>query len=268
MESISSSLPSIESKSVAPLLFSCASILYATYWTCSYVCNIDRYLYRGTQVAVCSICLAHLWLATRSSGESHAGSSSLVEQFLIMIQSWTGGSPVARLVIGDVCFFLLCGTLVHGAGSVRRELSLLTRKQILNHLGSVGLSMIRRIPILARKVETQMSTIESVLKDALKKEMKDEPRTLALPTEGKTDAEILAFLTRLSGRENLKWASGKVSGAVYHGEADHLEMLNQAYSLYSVSNPLHADIWPSIVKFEAEIISMTANLLSGGGTLC
>jgi sphinganine-1-phosphate aldolase len=32
--------------------------------------------------------------------------------------------------------------------------------------------------------------------------------------------------------------------------------------MYSISNPLHPDIWPSVMKFEAEIIAMTSALVS------
>jgi hypothetical protein len=45
-----------------------------------------------------------------------------------------------------------------------------------------------------------------------------------------------------------------VSGAVYHGEAAHLALLNDAYAAFSVCNPLHPDLWPSSMKFEAEVI--------------
>jgi glutamate/tyrosine decarboxylase-like PLP-dependent enzyme len=48
---------------------------------------------------------------------------------------------------------------------------------------------------------------------------------------------------------------------VYHGGAEHLQLLSDVYALYSQSNPLHADVWPSTSKYEAEIISMTAGLL-------
>ena len=34
--------------------------------------------------------------------------------------------------------------------------------------------------------------------------------------------------------------------------------------MYSLSNPLHPEIWPSLRKYEAEIISMTASFLNGG----
>lgn len=34
--------------------------------------------------------------------------------------------------------------------------------------------------------------------------------------------------------------------------------------MYSIANPLHLDIWPSALKFESEIIAMTASMLNGG----
>jgi sphinganine-1-phosphate aldolase len=37
------------------------------------------------------------------------------------------------------------------------------------------------------------------------------------------------------------------------------------YAINSQSNPLHADVWPSATKFEAEIVSMCANMLGGEG---
>ncbi|MBW2632762.1 MAG: aminotransferase class V-fold PLP-dependent enzyme, partial [Deltaproteobacteria bacterium] len=43
---------------------------------------------------------------------------------------------------------------------------------------------------------------------------------------------------------------------------DHIDFLNEVYALTSQTNPLHTDVWPSITKFEAEVISMTANMMS------
>ena len=48
------------------------------------------------------------------------------------------------------------------------------------------------------------------------------------------------------------------------GAVRTLTFLNQVYALHSQSNPLHADLWPSAAKFEAEIIAMTANMLGAG----
>jgi hypothetical protein len=71
-------------------------------------------------------------------------------------------------------------------------------------------------------------------------------------------------LTARSEIENKRWEDGLVSGTVYGGEKQHTDLLNQVYSLFSLSNPLHPDIWPSINQCEAEVISMTTNLLNGG----
>ena len=61
-------------------------------------------------------------------------------------------------------------------------------------------------------------------------------------------------------------------GSVYHGDPGHIAFLNEAYAVSSQANPLHADLWPSVVKFEAEIVAMTADMLGGGpdgvGTVC
>ncbi|CAM9576987.1 unnamed protein product, partial [Discosporangium mesarthrocarpum] len=68
----------------------------------------------------------------------------------------------------------------------------------------------------------------------------------------------------LAMQDRTKWESGKASGAVYHGGVEHTSLLGKAYSLFSHSNPLHPDIWPSALKFESEVVSMTARLLDGG----
>ncbi|MBM3126134.1 MAG: aminotransferase class V-fold PLP-dependent enzyme, partial [Chloroflexi bacterium] len=67
----------------------------------------------------------------------------------------------------------------------------------------------------------------------------------------------------LREQEQARWKDGFVSGAVYHGDAEHIDFLNRVYAIHSQSNPLHADIWPSTSKFEAEIVSMTAGMLNG-----
>lgn len=85
-----------------------------------------------------------------------------------------------------------------------------------------------------------------------------------LPPAGRPRAEVLAELEEMRDQETGTWESGYVSGAVYHGDNTHIEYLNDAYNMHSQSNPLHTDLWPSASKFESEIISMTAHMLSEG----
>jgi glutamate/tyrosine decarboxylase-like PLP-dependent enzyme len=87
----------------------------------------------------------------------------------------------------------------------------------------------------------------------------------ALPIEGRPRPEILAELEQMHALESTRWEDGFVSGAVYNGDADHIDFVNRAYAIHSQSNPLHTDLWPSAVKFESEIVAMTASMLGGGG---
>jgi hypothetical protein len=84
-----------------------------------------------------------------------------------------------------------------------------------------------------------------------------------LPKKGQSSAKILKLMKSATSNEDVAWETGKVSGAVYHGIADHRNLLNKAFAEYSISNPLHSDIWPSVMKFESEIIAMTASLVNG-----
>eukprot|EP00658_Telonema_sp_P-2_P062001 TRINITY_DN5065_c0_g1_i4.p1 TRINITY_DN5065_c0_g1~~TRINITY_DN5065_c0_g1_i4.p1 ORF type:complete len:427 (+),score=125.71 TRINITY_DN5065_c0_g1_i4:141-1421(+) len=54
------------------------------------------------------------------------------------------------------------------------------------------------------------------------------------------------------------------SGAVYFGDDEHTECLKQAAGMFSLTNPLHPDIWPSVMRFEAEVCAMAANMLCEG----
>ena len=89
-----------------------------------------------------------------------------------------------------------------------------------------------------------------------------------IPERGYAREEILREMERLQAIEAARWQAGKVSGAVYHGDSEHIELMNRVYALHSQSNPLHADIWPSTTKFEAEIVAMTARMLNAPEGAC
>lgn len=85
-----------------------------------------------------------------------------------------------------------------------------------------------------------------------------------LPQQGRARDDVLGDIEQMATEERDRWQNGKVSGAVYQGDSDHIAFLNKVYSLQSQSNPLHLDIWPSGSKFEAEIVAMTAEMLGAG----
>ena len=93
------------------------------------------------------------------------------------------------------------------------------------------------------------------------------PPIRKLPARGANQREVLALLTRLLREEEGRWKKGYVSGAVYHGEPAHTRFATRAYALASQTNPLHPDVWPSLVKMEGEIVAMTSALLGGGDSV-
>jgi glutamate/tyrosine decarboxylase-like PLP-dependent enzyme len=125
------------------------------------------------------------------------------------------------------------------------------------------------LPFVRRRVQREYDRLMGDLERAVKPYQRDFPAVTRLPEAGRDRAEILAELAALRAREESHWKDGFVSGAVYHGDDDYIEFVDRAYALSSQSNPLHADVWPSATKFEAEIVAMTARMLgaeqAGGG---
>lgn len=87
-----------------------------------------------------------------------------------------------------------------------------------------------------------------------------------LPAQGVDRGKILELMERFNAIEAARWREGFVSGAVYHGDQEHIDFLNRVYALNSQSNPLHPDVWPSTTKFESEVVAMTARMLGADQT--
>ena len=140
----------------------------------------------------------------------------------------------------------------------------LDNKQKYDHLGGALVNFFSNTPPLSWTLKKEKLKMEQGLRLSLKNSPHVTAMVRALPQEGRSAEALLAEVQAMVQVEDVKWKSGKVSGAVYHGGAAHLECQNQIAALYSLSNPLHPDVWPSLRKFEAEIISMTCDFMNGG----
>ena len=85
-----------------------------------------------------------------------------------------------------------------------------------------------------------------------------------LPAEGLDRGEIVSEMQSLKSLEEARWKEGFASGSVYNGDEQHIEFVSKVYAIQSQANQLHADLWPSAAKFEAEIVAMTAHMLGAG----
>lgn len=70
-------------------------------------------------------------------------------------------------------------------------------------------------------------------------------------------------MCRLSELHHAEWEKGQVSGAVYHGGKEMLDLQSEAYRMFAVSNPLHPDVFPGVRKMEAEIVAMVGFYVRG-----
>jgi len=132
---------------------------------------------------------------------------------------------------------------------------------------------LRRIPSVNQEIQKETAALTSDLETSLKPYREDFSSYACLPEIGRSRDEILAEMQALKNREEARWREGFVSGAVYHGDDSHIEFLNKAYAIHSQANPLHSDVWPSISKYEAEIVAMAAHMLGseavdGGESVC
>lgn len=124
---------------------------------------------------------------------------------------------------------------------------------------------LKQIPSISKKIEKEYDDMMASLEGSIKPYAGKFPSFTSIPEVGRDREEILADMETMRAQEESHWKEGFVSGAVYHGDEKHIEFLNQVYALNSQSNPLHADVWPSTSKFEAEIVAMTADMLGSKG---
>lgn len=106
------------------------------------------------------------------------------------------------------------------------------------------------------------SDIFGDIERSIKPYRQDFPTFSRLPAKGRAKQEIIDLMNSLYSREEPRWKDGYVSGAVYHGDENHIDFLNTIYAINSQSNPLHSDLWPSTTKFEAEVVAMTSHMLN------
>ena len=120
---------------------------------------------------------------------------------------------------------------------------------------------LKAIPFVRGRIEKEFSGMLGGLEHGLRPYAGKVASYARLPEQGRDRADVLQEMERLADLESPRWKEGFLSGAVYNGDPAHVDFMNKVYALTSQVNPLHFDVWPSASKYEAEIISMVANML-------
>ena len=85
---------------------------------------------------------------------------------------------------------------------------------------------------------------------------------LPFPTQGRSHQDVLAKM-RAARDHDVHWKQGRAFGLVYHISEEIDALLKEASNLFFAENGLNPTAFPSLRKFETEIVAMSASLLGG-----
>jgi len=83
-----------------------------------------------------------------------------------------------------------------------------------------------------------------------------------LPKSGRTKADLFQDMHKIKEKD-VNWKEGKVFSLVFYAGEDILEVLKEAHQMFMSENGLNPGAFPSLRKFEAEVVAMVAGLLNG-----
>jgi tyrosine decarboxylase MnfA len=85
---------------------------------------------------------------------------------------------------------------------------------------------------------------------------------VVLPEKGVPKEQLFQDIKE-SSEDDIVWEEGRVWSLVYHATDEHTEMLKKTYNMFFSKNALSPLAFPSLKKFETEVVSMTIDLLHG-----
>lgn len=91
---------------------------------------------------------------------------------------------------------------------------------------------------------------------------KQAPHQLPFPTKGKTEQEIKQ-IQQEARKNDARWQDGRTFSLVFYAGPDVARVSQEAYLAFYQENGLNLSAFPSIRKFETEVVSMSASLLNG-----
>src|SRR3972149_41342 len=85
---------------------------------------------------------------------------------------------------------------------------------------------------------------------------------IKLSAQGRSKTEVLDQM-KAARDHDVRWREGRVFSLVFNAGDEVHDVLKEAYTLFFAENGLNPTAFPSLKKFETEVVSMVATLLSG-----
>lgn len=85
---------------------------------------------------------------------------------------------------------------------------------------------------------------------------------MKMPESGVDRSSLFSKMNEVKNND-IKWREGKAFSLVFNGGEEITDIIKEAYTMFFSENGLNPSAFPSLKKFENEVVQMTANLLNG-----
>ena len=111
-------------------------------------------------------------------------------------------------------------------------------------------------------ITTKINEVKIDIKKDLNNILTNEKLYLDIPNQNINPEDIYKLINNYKEKELKLINTNKVSGCIYHNNDKLDKLMNQIFTIYYRSNPLHPDVYPFVRKMEAEIVQICANLMN------
>ncbi|XP_074648039.1 sphingosine-1-phosphate lyase 1-like [Tubulanus polymorphus] len=125
---------------------------------------------------------------------------------------------------------------------------------------------VRSLPIVKEKIAAEINKISKDCEDQMHKDVPGYVKQI--PKVGLAEKELFDEIDTYRSLATVDWQNGRVSGAIYSGDASLARIMTKVLGIFAFSNPLHPDIFPDVRKMEAELIRMCCTMFHGNEASC
>jgi hypothetical protein len=224
-----------------------------------------RYFRPYKELAVIVFVATRFILHNRGSPTEDKDLLTILQEWIALVTPYFACFKGLDFLLKDLLFFIL----LHRMMRIFYTVTTMNLSNSFSSLMNYGFEKVKHLSFVQSMLNEESMKMEETLDKDLKAKSRaaDGSSFTTLPEEGFSHGKILSMIESSIKSENRVWENGQLSGSVYGGQKEHIAFLNQCFSFYSIANVLHPDIWPSVMKYESEIIAMTASLVNGGNSL-
>eukprot|EP00929_Paragymnodinium_shiwhaense_P052548 TRINITY_DN2631_c0_g1_i2.p1 TRINITY_DN2631_c0_g1~~TRINITY_DN2631_c0_g1_i2.p1 ORF type:complete len:544 (+),score=168.46 TRINITY_DN2631_c0_g1_i2:72-1703(+) len=143
---------------------------------------------------------------------------------------------------------------------------IMSREGLRAFITNIAVPYLKKLPMVKKKLDKEVAKTLDDLSKTFSEELTD-PR-LALPKTGMKEGALLELLEKRKQMDTKGWTSGKITGAVYHGQQEYYDFIGKVYAKWGFANPLHPGIHPSLRQMDSEVVRMIISMYNGGEDCC